>query len=303
MTLSERAGALDALMHEIDFPKDAIDFLMEEFSRICAMPDAEKGFADCLTRYEACMHLDYAKLLADAAAAGALLEMHPYTAQLLILCLMALPLRDAYREKGIDDEIYLCSARDLTWKLLECRAVHGINGTFVAGWFPGWYRLERFGLGRLQFEKVRFGREYEKNGVRLTPDSIVLNIHIPRSLLPLSPELVEDAMARAADFYRDQLNGAPIAFVCSSWLLYGPHTEFLPPHSNLRTFMARFDLLSSHDHEAGEHPDLWRLFDCNYHGDPDALPADTSLRRAYIRRLKEGKPTGSGYGVCLWEEK
>ena len=44
---------------------------------------------------------------------------------------------------------------------------------------------------------------------------------------------------------------------------------------------------------------MWRLFDCLYTGDPDSLPGDSSLRRAYIRRIREKIPTAWSQGVFI----
>ena len=41
----------------------------------------------------------------------------------------------------------------------------------------------------------------------------------------------------------------------------------------------------------------------DYDGNPDALPEDTSLRRAYVQRLKENKPLGVALGVWLYAKK
>ena len=36
-------------------------------------------------------------------------------------------------------------------------------------------------------------------------------------------------------------------------------------------------------------------------GPVDDLPEDTSIRRAFKQRLQQGKPTGYGYGVILFD--
>ena len=48
--------------------------------------------------------------------------------------------------------------------------------------------------------------------------------------------------------------------------------------------------------------DVWRLFDKEYDGDPNALPQDTSLRRAYVQRIKNNEPLGIALGVWLYEK-
>lgn len=40
--------------------------------------------------------------------------------------------------------------------------------------------------------------------------------------------------------------------------------------------------------------EVWRLFDCLYDGTPNNLTNDTSLRRAYIKRIKYKQPIGHG---------
>ena len=47
-----------------------------------------------------------------------------------------------------------------------------------------------------------------------------------------------------------------------------------------------------------EGQDLWRLFD-TIEANPDRLPADSSMRRAYITHLKKGGRVGWGAGVKI----
>jgi hypothetical protein len=61
--------------------------------------------------------------------------------------------------------------------------------------------------------------------------------------------------------------------------------------------MARFDIYRWGVH-GGHSSDLWRLFDTK-EMNPDRLPIDSSLRRAYVDHLKKGGKTGWGYGVIV----
>ena len=144
-------------------------------------------------------------------------------------------------------------------------------------------------------EVVDFGREYQKDGISLTKESKVLNMHIPRSGAPLSKELYEDSFARAKTFFATQLDTALIPFVCHSWLLYPCMTEFVPQNSNVLRFMQEFEILSW-DHSDGE--SLWCLFD-TAERNPARLPTDTSLRRAFVERLQSGGRVGWGYGILF----
>ena len=166
-------------------------------------------------------------------------------------------------------------------------------------WFWGFFRLERFALGRLQFEIVRFGGDYETDGVSLTPDSLVINVHIPRTGTRLDRESVLESYRLAAEFYRAIL-GDKIVFVCSSWLLFPKNRELLSPTSNLLAFMNDFDIYTSGEYL--NYGEVWRLFDKAYDGDVTHLPADTSLRRAYIDLISRGEKTGWGKGVFVYRD-
>ena len=164
-------------------------------------------------------------------------------------------------------------------------------------WFWGFYKLERFALGRLQFEIVNFGGEYEIDGVKLESDSRVLNVHIPRTGTRLDRESVLESYKLAADFYRSDL-GDKIAFVCSSWLLFPKHRE-KKPESNLLAFMNDFDIYVPGEYS--NYGEVWRLFDKMYDGNVTHLPADSFLRRTYIDLISRGEKTGWGKGVFLYK--
>jgi hypothetical protein len=75
----------------------------------------------------------------------------------------------------------------------------------------------------------------------------------------------------------------------------------LPPNANIRRFMEDYTLIQRGEYE--DYSQLWRLFDCQYTGNPDDLPADSSLRRAYIELIRRGEKTGFGLGVYLYQKK
>ena len=175
------------------------------------------------------------------------------------------------------------------------KAVKGVVGSFVAPWFDGFFNMTRFALGRLQFEIVNFGHHYEKDGVVLTPESRVINVHIPRTGTPLDVAACDDAFARAKVFFAAQ-TGDVCAFVCHSWLLFPTHEQMLSHTSNTYRFMKRFDIFAAGTSK--EREDLWRLFDTDEKR-WDKLPADTSLRRAYVEWLKDGGAVGWGHGVYI----
>ena len=232
---------------------------------------------------------------ADIAAQAA--DVHSYSARLLLFVCLSEHLRELYREKGIDDGIWYDSMLDLKWKLWECKTVKGIWGSFVAHWFPKFFDMTRFAFGRLQFEVANFRGEYTKDGKTLTSESKVINVHIPRTLTPIDKESCDASYQRAKEFFADKLDGAPMAFVCSSWLLSSVNEKILHEKSNVRRFMAEYDVIHEHTNDEGEHPDAWRIFDMDFTGNVDDYPEDSFVRRAYKAHIKSGGRTGRGYGV------
>ena len=289
-----------SFMDELGFDKEAVASLSADIEKIYANEDAKALFAGAVDDYERDIHSNYTELREAAKHAGEIVGVHAYSAELLLFICFSKHLRELYRLRGISDRIWFDSMSDLKWKLWECKAVKGIWGSFVAGWFPGFFNLTRFALGRLQFEIVAFDGEYEKNGRSLKKGDKVINVHIPRTLTPLDKKSRDDAYSQAAEFFRDMTDGAPIAFVCSSWLLYPEAEKILPAHSNIRGFMADYDIIRSKTNGEGEYGDMWRLFDMDFTGDLNDYPEDSSLRRAYKKFLLDGNRTGSGYGVFFY---
>ena len=289
-----------SFMTEIGFDDEAIEALSSDLERMLADPKSKAIIENQVALYETDVNRNYGEILSEIDKAAEIAGVHKYSAELMIFILFSKHLRALYRERGISDRIWFDSMCDLKWKLWECKAVKGSWGSFVATWFPGFFNLTRFALGRLQFEIVEFDGEYEKNGKKLKKGDKVINVHIPRTLTPLDKESRDDAYAQAAEFFRDMTNGAPIAFVCSSWLLYPEAEKILPAHSNIRGFMADYDIIRSKVDEEGDYHNMWRLFDMDFTGDFKDYPEDSSLRRAYKKFLLDGNRTGSGYGVFFY---
>ena len=220
------------------------------------------------------------------------------TTELIYFILASRHLWELYQEQGLPYQIYFDSMEDLKCKLQECRTVHGEWGSFVGGWFCDFFTLKRFALGRLQYEakilktmhpvESRKGDTYTVDGYTLTPDSLVINVHIP-SAGPLMPQDVAESFRQATAFYAHQFEDR-VPFVCYSWLLFAPNRDILPESSRIRQFMDFFTHVWDQPDEKGE--DLWRIFGTQQTGDLDALPQDTSLQRAYYAYLKQGNLPG-----------
>ncbi len=288
-------------MKACSYSRRDMAFLLASYETLQENTQAASAWQELLDTYEADILCDFGALLSKVRPIAEVLRIHIYTMELLFLLCLSRHTKKMYAEKGLSEELFLHTMLDLRYKLEECREVSGTCGTFVAGWFAGFFHMTRFAFGRLQFEILPFGKTYSRNGKTLTEDSPVINMHIPRTGTPLTPASCDEAFRLAAAFFRPQLGEHPVVFVCHSWLLYPPQREFLPPHSNLIPFMNRFEIIEWKDYEG--HPHLWRIFDRMYDGNPEHLPYDTSLRKAYVDRIKQGGKTGEGYGLFFYSDE
>lgn len=286
---------LNTFMSKCAFPEEDREILCNAYRNIQSNPSASGKLLEILNLYEESIHCDYKRILELSKQIAAECELHPYTTDLLVfLCLLPQTER-AYESKGFSKELFYHTMADLRYKLEECRIVKGICGSFVASWFPGFFELNRFTLGRLQFEILNFGFSYERNGVLLTPDTKVLNVHIPRDGTRLDRDRCLESFSMAKEFFKDQYGFIPAA-KCHSWLLFPKNKELLSEHSNTVQFMELFDIFDWH--YTLEKDDLWRFFDTDEQN-PNRLPTDTHLRQVYVAYLKQGGRTGCGYGVRL----
>lgn len=278
---------------DLAFPQEALEDMLEAWDKIRQEPAAGTLFSQWIAAYDKDIHMDYKAALSDVDKAAELAGIHKYTAELLLFLCLSRHLEELYKTQGIPLSVYHDSCMDMNWKLFECKKMYGIWGSFVAWWFPGFFELTRFALGRLQFELIDFPKSYEAFG-RKRPKGMtkVINVHIP-SCGKLDMEECHESYRRAAEFFADAFPGEEAAFYCESWMLYSPHREFLKAGSGVVRFMSEYDIY----HTETEDGDLWRIFNRIYDGNPDALPEDTSLQRGYKEWLKAGNHAGFGEGI------
>ena len=224
------------------------------------------------------------------------------TLHFVFLLLSAETLYKRYLKQGISEEIFYDTIKDLKYKLIECIDCKGYVGTFVPHWFERFYRLERFALGRFQYDFTDTDREIvTPSGVRIKKGTKVLFLHIPSSGVPLTDDVRMDSYKKAYDFFKDTsyVKNGKIVFVCHSWLLYKKHYEFLPQNSNILKFMNDFNIYDGYISETNE--EMWRIFGKYDKAPACELPEDTSLKRAYKKWLCDGNTTGGGAGVIVFD--
>lgn len=281
---------------EIGLDENIVGELISVYDKAFSSELIAKRFFDLLLEYED-ENLDYDKMLEEEKSIFADAKVNEFQGNAIFVAFMFSNLRSLYEKKGISDEIFIESARDLRYKILECKDVENVYGTFVPKWYGGFFKLIRFGLGRLQFHMEKLGTKYSNNGVDLNENSKVVAVHIPRSGVRLEPSLVENSFSKAIEFFKPYFENEPTVFVCNSWLLYPLNKTILKPTSNLYKFISKFDIIYSYDYE--NYHEAWRLFDMKIEGNEDNLPLDTSLRIEYAKRMKAKKPLGIAKGVFV----
>lgn len=288
---------LISFFNTFEYETDDASYLLSVYDIIASREDTMAVWSEAIKIYERETNCDFSLIISLAQDVAQRLAVHSYTTELLIFICLSRHLRDLYTERGINLQIYHNTMLDLKYKLEECKVVKGIVGSFVAFWFDRFFNLERVGLGRLEFEVDSFGHHYARDGHILTPDSKAINVHIPRTMTHLTPESCDEAFAMAYEFFKDQV-GEDCPFICHSWMLYPANKQILPDDTNVNRFMSRFDIFDSG--ECPEHDDLWRIFDTD-DKNPDSLPTDTRMRRAYVDHLKRGGVLGWGHGVFFYK--
>lgn len=286
-------------MKEIGFDEDAIASLHNDIKKIYENGAAKDLFEECISLYENDIFTDFPSLLSKAAEAGALANVHEYSAHMLILVCMTKHLRDEYRKNGMPDDIFFASVSDLKWKLWECKAVKNVWGIFVAPWENRFFNMTRFALGRLQFEISPLKKDFTIRETIFKAGSKAIFVHIPRTLTPLTRESMLDGYRKAYEMLKEQFGEQPVIFGCNTWLFSDELPTLLGERSNLRKFIEDFDIVERYTHDKGNFPDAWRLFDMDFTGNIDDYPEDTSLRRAYKAHLKSGGTMGGGIGFFL----
>ncbi len=134
--------------------------------------------------------------------------------------------------------------------------------------------------------------------IGLTRGDPVLNIHIPAGQ-PMAFEACGESFRRAVEFFPRHFPERPFrAFVCGSWALDPQLAEYLDESSNLVRFMREvylFPLPGS----GGDQIER-RVLGAPL-GQLDHVPAETSLQRAVVAHLRNGRKWRSG-GCILFPE-
>lgn len=278
------------------YPQEAAKALLSAYEQVENDTILNSVFNTTINNYSNQMDIDYNKVLEDIKSRCEELFISHYPYHLIIFICLSKYLKDRYIKAGLSEKMYIDAMADLKYKLIECHDVHGIWGSSVGSWFVWFFTLNRYALGRLQFEIIEFGDEYSSHGVNLTKVSKVVNCHIPSSG-PLHHEDCLDSYRQAEVFFKKHFDGGIVLIVCNSWLLFPRHSEFLKPTSNILKFACDYEIIN--DRVDDKYRNMWRIFNMEFDGDFEKFPRDNSLRLSYYNFLKAGNLPGGARGILF----
>ena len=200
--------------------------------------------------------------------------------------------REIYREKGYDDQIWLDSFADIRIWNESYTDRFGKPGIDEIGWISYSLAMKLFRLGRLQFLPHPLEEDIVTPERTVPAGTVVLTVHIPAGT-PLRHDDCLASYEMAKKFYNDP---HPV-FTCGSWLLSPALKELLPETSGILAFQSDFTLLSTNDKSRQAEERIYGHG--NMLDDPSGYPEDTTLRRNAKAWLMAGKKIPSGYGVIF----
>lgn len=282
------------------FSKDAVKQLTIDFDKLMAYDNATSIIKNAINDYKNDAKSDLIPYLEQIQKVCVEVGVHEYSANLIFFILLFEQLNVYYLEKGYSQKLFDDSALDIRYKLDECYLVKGIYGTFVPFWYFGFLTLDKFTLNRLQFRIIKYPVNKTIDGIFLDENTEYIDVHIPRTGTRLDHDEVLKSYDLAVEFFTTRFGIKKAIFFCSSWLLYPENLTILNENSNLAQFIKDYTIVSVNEYK--DYSEVWRLFDKDFDGNPDNLPADSSLRRAYIDWIKQGKKTGGAIGVFVYKK-
>ena len=284
---------------KLTFPQDAQEILLSDFDKLRTSRYFSE-FIEQTDRY-LCGEIDYEGEIPEIEEISKKSGINLYTLDAIFLIYCSKTLKQRYFENGIEEEMFWNLMEDVKCKLNECYTVLNVWGTFCFGWFLKHFNLERFALGRFQYQKAEFLLDnYTKNGVTVNKGDTVFSLHIPSSgHMPQDIRL--DSYKKAFNFYiRRGDNDKPyMVFTTNTWILYPPNAELFPPNSNLMGFFNEFEVLKTVEKDG--FPAAWRIFGKFYNGNVEGFPQETTLQKNFYRWLASGKSIGESYGIMIFD--
>jgi hypothetical protein len=217
---------------------------------------------------------------AGAAAATEAGGLGPGVLAMLALLVTAPEVAAGHTAQGVPAAISVDTLADLGQQVRVHRRAYRVFGLHSADWLSLAWSGSLYRLGRLQHNLQR-----PEPALGLDPDAWVLGVHIPATGR-LGADEVDASFAAAERFFAEHFPERPVAdVVCRSWLLDPALAEILPD-SNLAAFCRRW--VPYGDRVPGDEDVMFFVFSRREPAEWDALPADTTLRRAVLAKWRTG---------------
>ena len=288
-----KSSDVSEIMSLANFSDDATAFFTDVYEKMADDEELSGMFLSARDIYLEKYDCDELSKMLDAISQKC--GFHRFTVDMFLVICCMVHLKEVYIEKGYTAEFFAHMVKDLNYKISECKKVHGFYGCQRLVWYEGFFKLERFSLGRLQYEWIDM--LYDYNDVLKKGDRI-LNVHIPSSG-PLTRESVMKSLDEAYRFYGANYKDG-LAVICTSWLIYPKTSQLCPPGSNIRNFYELFDIIAEFEDKADSV--RWRIFHTNTL-DYKSLPRDTGLQRILYDYLNNGNHLGTGVGIVIYNPK
>lgn len=212
---------------------------------------------------------------------------------LVLYLRFAAELYEEFVKRGIPDQIYFDTFKDLTIWYQCCVKKNGECGLIEEWWLSLPLDLKIFRLGRLQFEPGELSEDVEAGEKLWKKGSKVLHVHIPEGE-PLTETLCDESFAAADKFFGKEYE----IFDCDSWLLSPALEKILSEESNVLKFLRRFQICGvSYKFRQAEE----RIFG-EIREDKENYPEHTSLQRKAKEYVLNGGRFGIGYGIIRREQ-
>lgn len=283
-----------------EFPDEASEVFIRDLTLLHSKTEEWEIFVNQINAYKINYDQDFLPIFDEQQAIGKRINIHPFTIQMLYLILISPHMHELYVQKGYPEDVFISSLLDLKWKLLECKEVYNIWGIFVAWWTIGFFKLKRFGMGRLQFNPRPCPYDYTNGGLVVRNGDITLDTHIPSSG-PLYREECLKSYRLAEKFFSNYFVDRPTVFNCHSWLLSPDNDKFLPKYSRILEFAHDYTIIDNEDDPTNSNS--WRIFGTMKQPEnPENYPQQNKLQKAVVEWLKKGNNIGQGYGIMFFRD-
>ena len=277
-------------------PNEAIEVMRRNYAKIGSRPEF---LALCKQIYGG---VPFKEIQIDLEAFAEAVSVERYEPMLLLLMETCDKMEKNFESLGFSEQNFLDTVKDFQYKTRECFELDGVYGISpFSAWYQKIFAGEIITLGRLQYQiKKSDYSKFTVDGVEVVEGDPIYSLHIP-SAGPLLPDDVTESFRLAYEFFGERVQGKLIV-TCLSWLLYPPYKEkVFAKGSNLWNFADCFHIVSRQETE--KFGNAWRIFATRDVSDLSALPADTSLRRNFIRYMSEGGTHGAGFGAIAIDQK